>query len=58
MIFNSPKVFITLVAIASVVTASTVPRKRQEDLASCDFVFQPDPPVDPSTNFDSEFNFG
>ncbi|THU81315.1 hypothetical protein K435DRAFT_972390 [Dendrothele bispora CBS 962.96] len=57
MIFISSKVFIALAAVVSVATASTVSQKRQEDLASCDFVFQPDAPVDPSTDFDTEFNF-
>ncbi|KAF9446497.1 hypothetical protein P691DRAFT_776813 [Macrolepiota fuliginosa MF-IS2] len=48
------KLFTTFIALAAVVTAGVA----QSDLASCDFVFTPDVPVDPAvTNVVADFNF-
>ncbi|CAA7261033.1 unnamed protein product [Cyclocybe aegerita] len=58
MIFNASKILVALTAAAAA-SASALPEKRQvPELATCDFVLQPDRPVDSSpSNFFAEFNY-
>ncbi|KAF8151618.1 hypothetical protein B0H34DRAFT_801322 [Crassisporium funariophilum] len=54
MLFNLSKVFVALAAVTAVVAT---PAKRQEGLATCDFVLKPAAALPADTNLVAEFNY-
>ncbi|KAF8151615.1 hypothetical protein B0H34DRAFT_862025 [Crassisporium funariophilum] len=55
MLFNLSKVFVALAAVTAVVAT---PAKRQEGLATCDFVLKPAAALPADTDLVTEFNYG